>query len=334
MAAGNRVRFISSYLRRETNIKHFPPSLEIEVTNRCNEDCIMCPRDQLTRPFGNLSMSLLEKVLDEVAGKIELINLFHFGEPLIHPQIGQMIRRCRESGARVLLTTNGTLLNQRRAEELIASGLDMLVISLDAASKEVYSAIRRLGKFEKVLENVEAFLALKRKARRSPYTEVQMVSLQSNSHEIEAFIKKWRGSADSVRVKHFYNTANIATRINEPVPDLKDARPCLLLWREPVILCDGTVLPCCVDMIGEKPLGNVNDQSLMEIWNGSEIVEMRRKHVAGQHQEIDLCRNCHVFQYPWPFVAGSLLFDDLRLRKLGTFFENLETVGALRNLGL
>jgi len=323
MNLANRFRFIKNYLGRELEVRHFPPSLEIEVTNRCNEDCIMCPRHLLARPFGRLPFELLEKILDEVEGRVELINLFHFGEPLLHPQLREMIAACKQRGIRVLITTNGILLNERRAAELIDSGLDMLVVSLDAASAEVYSQIRRLGDFEKVTKNVETFLLLKQRTGRGPHVQVQMVSLRFNRNQIDDFVARWKGKADSVRVKHFYNTAEIGSVINEPIRTAGNKpRPCLLLWREPVILCDGTVLPCCVDMIGEKPLGNVNQRPLMEIWNGPEIVDMRRKHVEGRHKEIGLCRNCHVFQYHWASVTGSLLFNDLTLRKIGSFLEN------------
>lgn len=326
MSLGNRARFISSYLRRETRLGHFPPSLEIEVTNRCNEDCVMCPRHLLARPFGNLEMALLDKILDEVAGHVELINLFHFGEPLLHPRLGELIRRCKDRGVRVLVTTNGTLLTERRAAELIDSGLDMLVVSLDAASKQVYSSIRRLGNFEKVLSNVETFLLLKNRAGGLPHTQVQMVSLKLNREETRKFVERWKGRADSVRVKRFYNTANVAGRAGEPVPSVPKARPCLLLWREPVVLYDGTVLPCCVDMIGEKPIGNVNERPLMEIWNDAELVEMRRLHAEGRHREIALCRDCHVIQYGAPAVLGSALFNDITLRKIGAVLENFKTV--------
>ena len=332
MHLGNRLQFISSYLRRDVEVRHYPPAIEIEVTNRCNEDCIMCPRHQLTRPFGNLPMSLLEKILDEVKGHVELINLFHFGEPLIHPQLAEMVRRCKDSGAHTMVTTNGTLLTEKRAKELIESGLDMLVVSLDAASPAVYSRIRRLGDFHSVLKNVETFLLLKEKYGQGPYTQVQMVALQPNRHEIDGFIKQWKGRVDSIRIKHFYNTANIGKEINEPPIDREQARPCVMLWREPVILCDGTVLPCCVDMIGEQPVGNITERSLMEIWNGSEMVEMRQKHVQGRHREIPICRDCHVFQFRWPFIVGSLLFNDTTLRKMSTVLENLETVKGAKKV--
>lgn len=322
----NRFRFIKGYLGREVQLRHFPPSLEIEVTNRCNEDCIMCPRHLLSRAFGELSLELLHKILDEVGDHVELINLFHFGEPLLHRQLDKMIAACKTRNIRVLVTTNGTLLNEKRARQLIDSGLDMLVVSLDAASAEVYAEVRRLGDFSKVIENVETFLLLKRKTGRGPHVEVQMVSLRFNRHELDRFVQHWKGKADSIRLKPFYNTAKIGPTINEPVRlPAKKARPCLLLWREPVILCDGTVLPCCVDMVGEKPLGNVNDRPLMEIWNSQEIVDMRRLHVEGRHRDIDLCRNCHVFEYGWPAVTGSLLFSDLTLRKAAGYIENRKT---------
>lgn len=325
MSVRDRFHFMTSYLAGIDRLEHFPLSLEIEVTNRCNEDCVMCPRSRLSRPFGYLSMSLLEKILEETAGRVELINLFHFGEPLLHRQLPEMVKLCKDRDMRVLVTTNGTLLTEQKGLQLIESGLDMLIISLDAARPDTYAAIRRIAAFDGVLSNVDAFLALKNKTGHGPYTQVQMVALKRNAADIPDFIRRWRGKADSVRVKHFHNTARIGPSIDEDVILPYRSNPCVLLWREPVILCDGTVVPCCVDMIGETPVGNVTGRSLMEIWNGPEMVALRRKHIAGSQHEIEMCRNCKGFHFAWPFVVGSVLFSDLTLRKLGTIVENLET---------
>lgn len=326
----NRALALGSYLRRDVVVPHQPITLEIEATNRCYEDCWMCPRRYMERPLGDLSLALLNGIIDQSRHTVELINLFHCGEPLLHPRLGELISACRQQDVSVLVTTTGALLTEDKGRELIDSGLDMLVFSLDAATAETYARIRKNSHFERVVRNIDNFLEMKARLGRGPFVQVQMVLMDLNRHEGVAFVDHWRRKADSVRVKRFYNTADIATIIGHSLrePKRKKPLPCIMLWREPVICWDGTVLPCCVDLIGEAPVGQIPDQPLADVWNGPALVEMRRLHVAGRYQEIDVCRNCTIFQVKWPFVLGSLLFDDLTIRKISPTIERLDTLGG------
>ncbi len=330
----NRTLAIASYLRGDAIVPHDPLALEIEATNRCYEECLMCPRRFMKRPLGDLDSSLLQTVLSQCKHGPELVNLFHAGEPLLHPHLGELISQCKAQGVRVLITTTGALLTAEKGRELIESGLDMLVFSLDAATPLTYRQIRKHSRYETVIHNIERFLKLKARLKHGPFVQVQMVNLDINRQEAQDFLEQWRPKVDSVRIKRFYNTANIAATIGQSVPGHLAAKPlpCFMLWREPVICWDGTVLPCCVDLIGEAPLGNVLKQPLADIWNGPAMVEMRRLHAAGRYQEIELCRNCTIFQFKWPFVLGSLLFDDLTIRKVSPIVERLDTVGGHRQV--
>jgi radical SAM protein with 4Fe4S-binding SPASM domain len=103
-----------------------------------------------------------------------------------------------------------------------------------------------------------------------------------------------------------------------------------MLWREPVITWDGTVLPCCVDLNGDKPLGNIHDKPFSQIWNGPEITEMRRLHAQGRYREIDICRNCTIFQVKRQFALGSLFLDELSIRKVSPVIEKLDTLRGFK----
>ena len=328
----NRVLFARGYLRGDPVVRHYPITLEIEATNRCYEDCFMCPRRYMQRPVGDLTLETLHKCLEPFHGQVELVNLFHAGEPLMHDTLPDLVRGCHEHGAAVLITSTGALLSGETSRRLIESGLDMIVFSLDAATDETYRQVRKHSRYDRVVANIRQLLDLKKQLGRGPFVQVQMVAMDVNRHETRRFVSQWRGVADSVRVKHLYNTANIAPRIGEPVPQppLGRPRPCIMLWCEPVVCWDGTVLPCCVDLIGQAPIGNVHDRSLLEIWNGPELVEMRRKHAAGRYDEVDLCRRCKIFQVKWPFVVARTLFHELTVRKLSPLVERLETVHRLR----
>ena len=328
----NRARGIASYLRADAIVPHQPVVLEIEATNRCYEACLMCPREAMSRPKGDLSLSLLQDLIEQSKDTVELVNLFHNGEPLMHPRLGELIAYCRSRGLPVLITTTAALLSERKGRELIEAGLSMMVVSLDAVTRETYARVRRHSRFEKVVANVESFMQLKKEMGRGPFVQVQMVAMDFNRREARQFIRRWRGRVDGVRVKRFYNTGNIGPRIGQSVPAPKAAKPlpCIMLWREPVVTWDGTVLPCCVDLNGDKPLGNVKEKSLREIWNGPEVVEMRRLHAEGRYKEIDICRNCTVFQVRPAFALGSLFLDDLSIRKISPLIERLDTVRGLK----
>lgn len=323
---------ISNYLREEAVVSHMPITLEIESTNNCNEDCWMCPRKYMERPMGNLSMSLLKKIIRQNCGTLELVNLFHCGEPLLHPKLSELISYCHKQGVKVLITTTGELLTTARSIELIHSGLDMIVFSIDAVTPETYGKIRK-GNYKKVVRNIEEFIKLKAEHKQGPFLQVQMVKMDINCHEVKAFVKQWRHKADSVRVKRLYNTADIATIIGQKLPEnKKKPAPCIMLWREPVICWDGSVLPCCVDLIGQVSLGNINETSLREIWNGEAMVEMRRLHIEGRYKEIELCKNCTIFQVKKPFLLGSVLVDDLTVRKVNPMVERLDTVYGINKM--
>lgn len=323
----NRMMAISSYLREEVVVSHMPITLEIESTNFCNEDCWMCPRKYMERSMGNLSLPLLKRIISQNKGTLELINLFHCGEPLLHPKLGEMISYCHKQGIKVLITTTGELLTKAKSMELINSGLDMIVFSIDAVTPDTYSKIRK-GDYKKVVSNIEELIWLKKKYKKGPFVQVQMVKMDINHHEVNAFVKWWNKKADSVRVKRIYNTAGIAAKIGQKLPQRKNKKvaPCIMLWREPVICWDGSVLPCCIDLIGETPLGNIREKSLREIWNGETMRKMRRLHIEGRHKEIDLCNNCTIFQVKKPFLLGSVLLDDITIRKVNPFIERLDTV--------
>lgn len=327
----NRYLAMSSFLNKKVIVPHSPITLEVETTNYCNEECWMCPRKYMKRPLGHMSDTLLRKIIEENKNTLELINLFHCGEPLLHPEICKFISMCHKENIKVQITTTGNLLTNDMAYSLINSGIDMIVFSLDAVTKDTYSCIRK-SNFVEVVKNIENFIELKRKLGRGPFIQVQMVKMEINYLEIKQFQNFWKKKADSIRIKHFYNTANIASELNYKINLRKSAaHPCIMLWREPVICWDGTVLPCCVDLIGQCPIGNIKEHTIEEIWNGEIMQNMRKLHIQGRYKEIDLCRNCTIFQVKAPFVLGSILLDDLTIRKVNPLIEKLDTIYGFKN---
>ena len=115
-------------------IPDFPSQAQIEVTNRCNLACAMCPRDHFDLPKEDMPFETFKKIVGRLDG-ITLLTLTGWGEPLMHPHIFEMINYCKERGYKVKLTTNGTLLTSDVRQRVISSGLDEITISLESVNK-------------------------------------------------------------------------------------------------------------------------------------------------------------------------------------------------------
>ena len=138
-----------------------PTLFAIETTNRCDLDCLMCPRGEMTRRTGVMDFSLFRRTVDQVCDYNKWIVLHGMGEPLLDRDISRKVAYCEDRGIRVELSTNGTFLDEQHARSLLSSGLSRLVLSLDAFTEETYRKIRRRGDFRSVLANLEHFIETK-----------------------------------------------------------------------------------------------------------------------------------------------------------------------------
>lgn len=115
-------------------IPDYPSQAQIEITNRCNLTCAMCPRDHFNLPQEDMPIEIFKRIVSRLGG-VKLLTLTGWGEPLMHPQIFEMIAYCKERGYSVKLTTNGTLLTSDIQQKVISSGLDEITFSLESISR-------------------------------------------------------------------------------------------------------------------------------------------------------------------------------------------------------
>ncbi len=136
-----------------------PTYVQIEPVGQCNLRCKMCAIQfrQDGPPYGPLAFMDFEKfthIIDQFVN-IEELHLQGLGEPMMHPHFFDMVGYAAERGIRVSTNSNLTLLNERRAERCVTSGLDTLHVSIDGASAETYERIRVRAHFERVVHNLE-----------------------------------------------------------------------------------------------------------------------------------------------------------------------------------
>ncbi len=330
----NRLSLFNSYRRGEATLEGFPIELNVEVTGICNVDCIMCPQETMERSKGMMSMEVFKNIINQAKDYVEVVLLHIAGDPLLHPKLFEMIAYCRENKVKTLVSTNCVALDERRSRAMLKDPPDILILSFDGTSKEVYEKIRRRAHFEPTRENIKRFLQMKRSKRILPYTMLQLIYMKENQHQVNDFLKEWRvSSANEIRIKPYFDYPavreyhGVGQRRPEPA-----TKPCLYLWRQMAITWDGTVTACCLDMTGQLKMGDVNHQSLREVWNAEEFVNARKLHVQGRYKELAPCATCTMPQVGTPLLAGTVLLDSLSIKKILPKIEKMALLWKIKRL--
>ncbi|MFB7493577.1 radical SAM/SPASM domain-containing protein [Streptomyces sp. NPDC056161] len=289
-----------SYNRQWVRSVGKPVVFQVELTNKCPMTCQMCPRTHaMTRSLGNMSFPVYERLIDEVAASTSKLFLHHFGDSLMHPDIGRFIAHARKRRIKTYLSANPVLLTADRVAALVDSRLDRLVLSLDGVTAQTSEKVRGRAarNVELAEQRIDELLAYRAGAGTGkPFITLQFVRQRQNAHEVGDWLRKWRAKdgIDRVRVKS-YSTWN---GDEEKIRELQlDTRPpssvvCMRPWTSVTVLWDGRVVPCCFDYDGLLTLGNLNESSLHEIWRGENLTRMRKMHRDGKFGEIALCASC------------------------------------------
>lgn len=320
MSAQNRWKLLWSYLRRRHDVRALPVEYIVETTAKCNIYCPMCPRETHPQPKEDMDEDVFRRLVDQSAGAAEHMMLIGLGEPLLDARIFDRIAWCERHGISTLISTNGTLLDEKAARRLLDSPLSHITLSFDGFSRETFEYYRKGAKFERVRENFVRFCRMKHERGARLTITVQMVRMDGNRHEEEAFRRFWSRvpGVDLIRIK------DDETNLLRPEPAARSGKhPCHYLWRGAMyVKHNGDVYPCCQSyMLDGAPVGNLRRQTLREIFNGPVMQQMRRLHAEGRSGEIDICaRCCTVIPHPL-LAAGSLLLHGRTVRTLLPWVE-------------
>jgi MoaA/NifB/PqqE/SkfB family radical SAM enzyme len=166
----------------------------VEPTNACNLDCITCMRQVWDEPLGQMSAPTYGRIVEGLKAFSPVPTVFFggLGEPLAHPRIVEMIRQAKTAGAKVELITNGILLNEAVALQLIQADLDVLWVSLDGATPESYSDVRLGATLPRVIENLRRLPYLRYRGSRLKTVMplgIAFVAMKRNVAELPAVLQ-------------------------------------------------------------------------------------------------------------------------------------------------
>lgn len=270
-----------------------PPSVQIEPTLHCNLDCITCCRSKSSRKAGNMDFPLFVKIIDDASRiGVKRILLFLFGEPLMHPEIVEMIRYIKSKGLAFHLTTNGVLLNNEMGKAILRSGVtsaDYVTFSILGFSGKVHEMVMKGVDHARVVENVLDFVENRKKlAINGPVIETVFYSIPQNEHELAPFLDYWGHIVD-----HAIDGGKaVQAFIEQGVPIAPRKRTCVQLWERMAVHWNGDVAMCGEDVNGDWIVGNLREQSIGEVWRGEYLSRIKKIHKQGMFGKISLCEYC------------------------------------------
>ena len=298
---GNLIRNRYEFRRKRIDLNSFPFMLYLEPTNACNFRCPFCfTGKRLSSATGRMSLETVDKIVDQLGDYIYYVNFRGSGEPLLHPDLPEIIRRFNRKKIFTVVSTNASLLDEERAEALIRSELDYLIVSIDGATEKTYDRYRVGGRFSEVCENVRNFLSLRSKFKRAiPKVEWQYVVFKHNLAELPAA----RKMAEEMGVDYLEFMPGYVEEPEFAVTEgpyksrfstLSRRSECHALWSAASIKWNGDVGACCWDEFADSGFGNIGLQAYGAIRNSPRFRDSRRFIALGPeksmaHSICDLC---------------------------------------------
>jgi MoaA/NifB/PqqE/SkfB family radical SAM enzyme len=292
----------------------FPSQVIIDATEVCNLACIHCPHPdfKMSQYYDAryLSPELNAKIVDEVrehgVGKTQYIRYTSEGEPLVHPKGYEMIEYAvRNSGVYVTLTTNGTIMNERRTRRLLDAGVHMIDISIDAFNSDTYSKIRVNGDLEITRSNVLNLLSWIKKSGSPTKVVVSFIEQPQNTNEVADFESYWKEQgANSVVVRRLHSAAGAVIDIanilrKEQAHEVR--RPCVYPWERIVLNPRGYLSFCPADWTHGSSMIDYTNTTVADVWQGEFYRQLRKAHISNNYSEHKFCGQCPDWkQTRWP----------------------------------
>ena len=268
----------------------------LEITNRCNLSCSFCPKTK--RPARTINPAEFRHLAEKLRPYTDYLYLHVLGEPLLHPQLGEILDICRELLFRVVITTNGTLLPAQETVLLSSPALYKINVSLHSFEANApgdfgaylsgcFSFAKKAGEAGKLVDLRLWNLDGETTRGQNAQNDVILETLAS------FFPRPWVQNTWGFRLcdRVFVHYAEKFDWPDLALEERSDCGTCRALKDQIAVLCDGTVVPCCLDHEGDIALGNLFSQNLPEILDDTPAKSLLSGFSARRLSH-PLCRRC------------------------------------------
>lgn len=289
------------------NLPAFPRLIDVEMTNTCNFRCLMCPTGNFSqkREKGFMADEVFYKILEEIRSHKTPLRFIRWGEPLTHPRILDYIRACHDADVLTHINTNGSKMSDDMMDALLNIPLDSLKFSFQGVDRKSYAEMRNIDFYDDLTKTIRG-LYEKRGARLRPFIQVSTTITYEDKETVSKFKAALGPYCDSLNVGRTVleyvdlNAVRLRPHELEELKRLKQLESvikvhpeCPEVFDKLSINWDGKVTACCMDSDNVMVVGDIREQTLIDIWT-SDIMTQYRKILADmRHDDLPLCKSCY-----------------------------------------
>ena len=298
--------------------------IRIETSSMCNYKCKMCPhsngfkRNSLLMDF-NMYKHIIDKVYNEVSFITEL-TLSGIGEPFINKDIIKQIKYGKDLGYNIHLLSNGSLLTEEIIRKICDFNIKSFRISFHTNNENDYNDITgTIGHYYKVLENINLISKYKKDTNLIITSDFVEYNEDKDTQKVEQ-LKKMFNNVDLLEIWKVHNWVSWGNYRTKKQIKSTCGRP----FRGPIqVQADGSVIICGFDVNGELEIGNLNNQTLEEIYSSKKFMNIYNIHKEGKIYESNLiCKHCDQLQDQHGIVIyNSKYSENERIGKLSTTYS-------------
>ena len=259
-------------------------SVDMELTNQCGSECLMCPRDAITRPKGMMSEEVFKTVSDKLIREGSLITFSGMGDPLSHPKVFEWIADIRKKDGDVGIVINPASLHERIPQRLIESQPNSITISFPSIQKEVFEKLCPTILFEDALKRTRELFDL---SRGNVGLRIAGIKTEINSDEPEEFVSFWkeRDVRADMTVCHGRGGNLKDSDIYGPKTFGLESGMCGLFQFHTFVTWEAEVLACCHDLTGATSIGNLFNDDVS-------VIADRKQNILKNPMPFHVCRQC------------------------------------------
>lgn len=272
--------------------------VNFDICTYCNHKCTFCSNSDSRTIKDQTTLDDFKKVMKNLTNYVEVseLGLSAKGEVLVNKEFAQIIESCKKdfSIPYVYFSTNGALLTNEKAIELLEAGVDSIKFSINALDANSYKNVHLVDDFDLVIENFKNLLLLK----KSEYKHLKITI----SSVIDMDEKILKGEFKKIIGDNFNLIDNISVYALTYTPKLEEVsleqvvtKKCSIPFNEIYINSDGSLALCCKDYFDEISFGSLKDNDFMELYNSKAFTEIREMHEKSEFPDNHLCKNCLLY---------------------------------------
>lgn len=294
-----------------------PFIINVDPTDKCNFQCKFCPtgdRDLMKntpgRNHGNMDFELFKKIVDDICEfekPIKVLRLYKDGEPTINPHFADMIRYAKEKkcSERIDTTTNASLLTPEKNLDMIDAGIDRINISIEGVNAKQYMDFSKYKvDFDKLVDNVRHLYENKKQCE----VIVKINGDTLAEEEKDKFYEIFGNIADGVYIEHIMscwpefelNGVEVNQEYGIYGQEIKEVEVCPYVFYSFSINSDGTASTCFLDWSRKLLIGNVNEESVKDVWLGEKLRNYQKMFLKKKRKSHPMCGNCGQMSHGLP----------------------------------